>query len=87
MEYLYILANLFVVILIVAVVLLIAAAYMLLPAMKKNKTVEKHRKTNFAHRGLHDIKNGIPENSISAFGESIKAGFGFEFDLHLTKDN
>ena len=87
MGYLYILANLFVVILTVAVVLLIAAAYMLLPAMKKNKTVEKHRKTNFAHRGLHDIKNGIPENSISAFGESIKAGFGFEFDLHLTKDN
>lgn len=86
MEYLYFFANLGVVILMVAVIIFVVAAYMLLPAMKKNKMVEKHRKTNFAHRGLHDIKNGIPENSISAFGESIKAGFGFEFDVHLTKD-
>ena len=86
MEYVYFFANLGVVILITALVLLAVALYMLLPAIKKNRTVEKHRKTNFAHRGLHDIQKGIPENSLSAFGEAVKSGFGFEFDVHLTKD-
>lgn len=41
---------------------------------------------NFAHRGLHDIKAGIPENSIAAFSAAAKAGYATEFDVRLTKD-
>ncbi len=40
----------------------------------------------WAHRGLHDIKKGIPENSIPAFQAAIEAGYGIELDVHLTKD-
>lgn len=87
MNYIYFFANLGVAILITAIVIFVGAIYLIIPAIKKNRTVEKHRNSNFAHRGLHNLQNGIPENSISAFGEAINAGFGFEFDVHLTKDN
>lgn len=40
-----------------------------------------------AHRGLHDIKNGIPENSLIAFSKAIEKQMPIEFDLHLLKDN
>ena len=41
---------------------------------------------NFAHRGLHDIKKGIPENSIAAFKAAADAGYAVELDVRLTKD-
>lgn len=37
-----------------------------------------------AHRGLHGP--GIVENSLAAFTASIKAGFGFELDIHMMGD-
>jgi len=46
--------------------------------------VRRHR---YAHRGLHDITLGIPENSMSAFRRARQHGFGVELDVHLTADN
>ena len=43
-------------------------------------------RVNYAHRGLHDIANGIPENSVAAFRLSAEAGYGTEFDIQLSKD-
>ena len=43
-------------------------------------------RVNYAHRGLHDIKNGIPENSLAAFRLSAEAGYGTEFDIQLSRD-
>ena len=40
-----------------------------------------------AHRGLHNKKSGIIENSFSAFENAINAGYFIECDLQLTKDN
>lgn len=37
----------------------------------------------YAHRGLHDLAQGIPENSRAAFARAIDAGFGAELDVHL----
>lgn len=51
------------------------------------------KNTNFlkdnliAHRGYHDTKNGIPENSIAAFKKAIRYNYIIELDVHLTKDN
>ena len=45
--------------------------------------LEKYR---YAHRGLHDKENGIPENSLAAFRRAVDHGFGAELDVHLTKD-
>ncbi len=38
------------------------------------------------HRGLHDVSDGRPENSIEAFQAAITAGYGIEMDLQLSAD-
>lgn len=40
----------------------------------------------YAHRGLHDVEQGIPENSMKAFRRAIEHGFGAELDVHLMAD-
>ncbi|MGJ8529737.1 glycerophosphodiester phosphodiesterase family protein [Maritalea sp.] len=40
-----------------------------------------------AHRGLHDVEQGVIENSKSAFVAAIEAGFGIECDIQLTGDD
>ena len=44
-------------------------------------------KNLIAHRGLHDISKGIPENSIPAFKAAIEKNYIIEFDIHILKDN
>lgn len=44
------------------------------------------RRYRYAHRGLHDKKNGIPENSLAAFRRAAEHGYGAELDVHLTRD-
>lgn len=40
----------------------------------------------FAHRALHDVKKGRPENSRAAIKAAIAAGYGIELDVQLTAD-
>lgn len=41
-----------------------------------------------AHRGAHDHRHGIIENTLAAFRRAQELGcFGIEFDIHATKDN
>ncbi len=40
----------------------------------------------YAHRGLHDNEGDAPENSMRAFEKAVKAGYGIELDVQLTKD-
>lgn len=40
----------------------------------------------YAHRGLHDLAAGVPENSMAAFRAALAAGCGAELDVHLTAD-
>lgn len=47
--------------------------------------MEEFLKTPIAHRGLHKGKE-IPENSILAFKEAIKNGYGIELDIRESKD-
>ncbi|WP_237094694.1 glycerophosphodiester phosphodiesterase family protein [Nereida sp. MMG025] len=39
-----------------------------------------------AHRALHDITDGRPENSRAAIRAAIEHGYGIEIDLQLSKD-
>jgi hypothetical protein len=41
----------------------------------------------YAHRGLHDLDAGIPENSLPAFCRAREMGYGAELDVHLTADD
>lgn len=72
----------------VAVVLLVLAAVYLLLLMPRtgHPGWEKLLGVRYAHRGLHDKENGIPENSIAAFHRAVEHGYGAELDVHLLKD-
>jgi len=39
-----------------------------------------------AHRALHDLADGRPENSLSAIRAAIKAGYGIEIDVQPSAD-
>lgn len=41
----------------------------------------------FAHRGLHDISDGRPENSRAAIRAAIAMGYGIEIDVQLSADD
>lgn len=41
----------------------------------------------FAHRALHDLSRGRPENSIAAIDAAVHHGFGVEIDLQLSRDD
>ena len=72
------------------IIILIIVSFLLICyalAVKGRNAADMHSFKNyyFAHRGLH--KSGkIPENSIAAFNAAVNAGYGVEFDVHLTND-
>jgi glycerophosphoryl diester phosphodiesterase len=39
-----------------------------------------------AHRGLHDVRNGIIENTPSAFAAAVTANYAIECDLQVSAD-
>lgn len=41
---------------------------------------------DYAHRGFHDREQGVPENSLAAFGRAVKKGYGIELDIQPTAD-
>lgn len=60
---------------------------MCLRACRKNHTDwSLFRPYRYAHRGLHDLSAGIPENTLPAFRRAVELGFGAELDVHLTAD-
>lgn len=40
-----------------------------------------------AHRGLHDARAGVPENSLAAFTAATQAGYAFELDIQVSADS
>lgn len=44
------------------------------------------RRLPIAHRALHDVADGRPENSRAAIRAAIAAGYGIEIDLQLSRD-
>ena len=43
-------------------------------------------KIPLAHRGLHDVADGRPENSRASIRAAMAAGYGIEIDLQLSAD-
>lgn len=46
----------------------------------------KLRRWRYAHRGLHNLAQGIAENTLPAFKAAFDGGYGAELDVHLTFD-
>lgn len=79
MKYVLIVA---IVIVVVIAALMTALFVMIKPNKKRDTSYFKDKL--YAHRGLHDDE--IPENSLWAFREAAKAGYGVELDVQMTKD-
>lgn len=52
----------------------------------QNRNTDFLKELFIAHRGLHDSKKGIPENSILAFRKAVENNFIIELDVHILKD-
>ena len=77
----------FALILIVCFLLLVFLAWCLLLQPRRNQPGwEKIAGFRYAHRGLHNTVEGVPENSLAAFRRAADAGFGAELDVHLMAD-
>ena len=63
-----------------------AATYMIAPARAPETARRQLTGRSWAHRGLHNLEAGIPENSMAAFRAALERGFGVELDLQLTAD-
>lgn len=72
-------------ILLAAPVLAVLWCLMLLPR-RNHSGWERLTNIRYAHRGLHDMDQGIPENSMAAFQRAVEKGFGAELDVHLMAD-
>ena len=64
------------------VIFIIYLVYFIRPSCKK--ITDKRLLCEYAHRGLHG--GDIPENSIAAFENAVKSGFGIELDIQLSRD-
>lgn len=71
---------------IVVVLLVLIYLFMIMPRITQHRRMKPFIGIKWAHRGLHCIQEGIPENSMKAFKLAVKEGFGIELDVHLTKD-
>ena len=40
----------------------------------------------FAHRGLYELDESVPENSLEAFRRAVDGGYGAELDVQRTRD-
>lgn len=40
----------------------------------------------FAHRGLHDLDAGVPENTLAAFDAAVASGYAIELDVQRLGD-
>ena len=66
--------------------LLLLWLYMIKPRLRRPENLKELAKVRYAHRGLHEIQNGVPENSLLAFRLAKENGYGIELDVHLSKD-
>lgn len=72
---------------IVLTLLLLAGLWLLaLRCKRKEPGFYGLSKFDYAHRGLHNSRAGIPENSLLAFRKAVKMGYGAELDVHLSED-
>ena len=75
-----------IVLLIVLILLLLIEVFAMLTICRRGHSLwDLLRKYRYAHRGYHG-KDLAPENSLLAYKEAIRRGFGVELDVHLMKD-
>lgn len=71
-----------------AILLVLAALWLalIMPARSRSEQRAPFCGRTFAHRGLFSADQSVPENSIPAFQAAVRADYGVELDVQLTKD-
>lgn len=77
---------LIVIIIVFAVLVLLLPFLLLAPRVAGRKKKAPFYGRNFAHRGLYEKDQSIPENSLPAFARAAEAGYGMELDVQLSRD-
>lgn len=78
--------NIVIVILAILIILFLLYLFMICPDLTRHERMKPYLGQMWAHRGLHDMAQRIPENSMLAFTNAIEHGYGIELDVHLTAD-
>ena len=73
-------------ILIIAVLLCALFLFLIFPTCRRHAARRDMAGRYIAHRGLHDLSENTPENSLAAFQVAIDRGYAIEIDIHLTAD-
>ena len=74
------------VVLIVLLALFLGLLFLAAPAVRRHPDRRVIKGLYIAHRGLHDIDKGTPENSLAAFAAAVARGYAIENDIHVTAD-
>ena len=73
-------------VLIIVAVIVVLYFLMIMPRILYRPDMMAFHGRFYAHRGLHNNGSEAPENSMAAFKKAVKAGYGIELDIQLTKD-
>ncbi len=60
--------------------------FLIFPARADEAVRGRFARRCYAHRGLYDNEAGIPENSLPAFENAFRKGYGCELDVQFTRD-
>ena len=60
--------------------------WLLAPAKAKEEDRKKFVGRYYAHRGLYEEDQSVPENSLAAFKRAVEWGYGIELDVQLSRD-
>ncbi len=75
------------IIILIICIIIAALLFCLTPCTRRKEQMRELAGSGlFAHRGLHDNAGAAPENTLEAFQKAVRAGFGIELDVQLTKD-
>ena len=66
--------------------LILLLLFLVFPACRRHPERKRMEGARIAHRGLHDLTENCPENSLAAFRLAAEEGFAIENDIHLSKD-
>lgn len=76
----------FKIILIAILVIVLLVLFLIAPGHASATKKEAFWGLNYAHRGLYEKDQSIPENSLAGFRRAVEAGYGMELDVQLSRD-
>ena len=71
---------------IVPVALLALWLFLIAPGRSSRAARAPFEGRSFAHRGLYELDQSVPENSLPAFQRAVEGGYGAELDVQRTRD-